>query len=256
MTTFADVIFAPFFPWWVLAALAVAGVALLSFGLWRRATGVAWRIIALGVALLALSNPSLVSEERNGLPDVAFIVVDESQSQDIGSRNEQTARALDDVQAALARQDDIEVRVISTGSADADSNTGTRLFEALGNALSDVPPDQVAGAIMITDGQVHDVPDNTSQTGLSAPLHVLLTGTRNDGDRRLIVEEAPNYGIVGSDLEVTVRVVDTGQTAGGGTARVTRAPRWWRATVPSRAGGRSQPIAGQTRPWRTHDHRD
>jgi hypothetical protein len=221
MTTFADVVFAPFFPWWTLAALAAVGIALVTFGLWRRATGVAWRIVALAVALFTMANPSLVSEERNFLPDVVFVVVDESQSQGIGDRDERTARALGDVRTALARHEDVEVRVVTTGAAEADSDAGTRLFNALSNALSDVPPDQVAGAIMITDGQVHDVPDNLSQTGLGAPLHILLTGTRDDGDRRLVVQEAPSYGIVGSDLELTVRIVDTGQSATGGTARVT-----------------------------------
>lgn len=218
----ADIAFAPFFPWWSLAALAAAAVALVAFGLWRRASGIAWRLIALTVVLAALANPSLVSEERDPLPDVAIVVVDESQSQGIGERAAQTARALAEVQSALARYDDIEVRVVASGATDADSDTGTRLFEALGNALSDIPPDQVAGAILITDGQVHDVPDNLAQTGLRAPVHVLLSGTRTDGDRRLVVEEAPSYGIVGTDLEVAVRIEDTGQpAASASTARVT-----------------------------------
>ncbi|MDA0786576.1 MAG: hypothetical protein O3B37_09820, partial [Proteobacteria bacterium] len=98
----------------------------------------------------------------------------------------------------------------------------TRLFEALGNALSDIPPDQVAGAILITDGQVHDVPDSLAQVGLRAPLHVLLSGTRDDGDRRLVIEEAPSYGIVGTDLEIAVRIEETGQPqVGNAAARVT-----------------------------------
>jgi len=221
VTTLADVVFTPFFPWWSLAVLAAVGIALVAFGLWRRATGVAWRMVALAVTLLTMANPSLVSEERNFLQDTAFVVVDESQSQSIGDRSERTARALDDVRTALARLEGVEVRVVSTGTADAGSDAGTRPFNALSNALSDVPRDQVAGAIMITDGQVHDVPDNLSQTGLGAPLHVLLTGTRDDGDRRLVVQEAPSYGIVGSALEITVRIVDTGQSETGGTARVT-----------------------------------
>jgi len=221
MTNFADIVFAPFFPWWSLSALAAVSVLLIAFGLWRRATGVAWRIIALTVALLALSNPSLVREDRNPLPDVAFIVVDESQSQGIGERTQQTAEALDGLRTELESQDDLEVRVVVATATDASTDEGTRLFEALSNALSDVPPDQVAGAVMITDGQVHDAPATIAQSGLAAPLHVLLTGTRADGDRRLVVEEAPSYGIVGSELAVTVRVEDTGQPTAAGTATVT-----------------------------------
>ena len=58
----ADIAFAPFFPWWSLAVLAGAALALVAFGLWRRATGIAWRLIALTVVLVALANPSLISE--------------------------------------------------------------------------------------------------------------------------------------------------------------------------------------------------
>ncbi len=222
MSNLSDIVFAPYFPWWSLGAIAAMSLVLVGFGLWRRATGVAWRLIALAVALLALSNPSLVSEDRNPLPDVAFVVVDESQSQGIGERTAQTEAALAELRRELDGEDDLEVRVVTAGAADASTDTGTRLFESLSNALSDVPPDQVAGAILITDGQVHDTPSDIAQTGLSAPLHVLLTGTRADGDRRLVVEEAPSYGIVGSDLAITVRVEDTGQPAGvDGTTTVT-----------------------------------
>ena len=221
MTNLADIVFAPYFPWWVLAAIAALGVALVAFGVWRRATGVAWRFIALAISLLALSNPSLVNEDRNALPDVAFVVIDESQSQGIGDRQQQTADALAAVEAELATMEDLEVRIVRAGRAEANRDAGTRLFEALNNALTDVPPDQVAGAVMITDGQVHDVPTSIQQAALTAPLHVLLTGTRADGDRRLVVEEAPSYGIVGSDLAVKVRVEDTGQPASSdGTARI------------------------------------
>ena len=51
------------------------------------------------------------------------------------------------------------MRVVEAGRADAaDERTETRLFGALESAFRDVPPSRVAGAVMVTDGQVHDVP--------------------------------------------------------------------------------------------------
>ncbi|WP_204269540.1 hypothetical protein, partial [Citrobacter freundii] len=35
---------------------------------------------------------------------------------------------------------------------------GTKLFTALGQALADVPPERLAGVVMLTDGVVHDIP--------------------------------------------------------------------------------------------------
>ena len=39
-----------------------------------------------------------------------------------------------------------------------EEHTQTRLFGALESAFRDVPPSRIAGAIMVTDGEVHDVP--------------------------------------------------------------------------------------------------
>ena len=72
--------FAPLLPWpviTVLAAVAVAGVAL---ALWFRLSGWWLRLLAYGVLVLALAGPQLKREEREGLPNVAFLVVDRSAS--------------------------------------------------------------------------------------------------------------------------------------------------------------------------------
>ncbi len=224
MASFNDIAFSPFFPWWVIGPLAGVGVVLVVFGLWRRSRGVTWRALVLAAAIAALTNPALVAEDRDGLPDVAVVVVDESQSQSIGERRAQTESAVTEVAERLDALPNLEVRIVRTGgqASAAGSDDGTQLFRAMSQALSDVPPDQVAGAIFITDGQVHDTPDRPDQVSLGGPLHILLTGSREARDRRLVVEQAPTYGIVGNDLQLTVRVEDTGAAGDGprGVARV------------------------------------
>src|SRR5205823_3120771 len=87
---------------------------------------------------------------------------------------------------------------------------GTRLFAALGAALADVPPDRVAGAILVTDGRVHDVPADAAALGFSAPLRALVTGHPDERDRRVVLLSAPRFGIVGQSQTVTFRVEDSG----------------------------------------------
>ena len=53
------------------------------------------------------------------------------------------------------------MRFVEAGQSDGETD-GTRLFTALTAALSDVPHDRIAGAIMITDGRVHDVPTDVA----------------------------------------------------------------------------------------------
>ncbi|MBM3508204.1 MAG: hypothetical protein FJX64_11005 [Alphaproteobacteria bacterium] len=216
------VAYSPLMPWWVIVAIGAIALAILVFGAVRRARGLILRGLAFAVGLAALANPSLIEEQRETLTDVAVIVADNSLSQNIGDRKARTEAALADLTRRLEALGNLEVRVVHAGNeANAE---GTKLFAAIERALSDVPPERVAGAILITDGQVHDAPTadairNGAWRGTGdGPVHTLLTGHRNEGDRRVVVVRAPAYGVVGTDLAVTVRIEDA--TAAPGTMTV------------------------------------
>ncbi len=101
------------------------------------------------------------------------------------------------------------MRVVEAGQSDGETD-GTRLFTALGATLADVPSDRIAGAIMITDGRVHDVPADASALGFAAPVHALITGSKDERDRRVALIAAPRFGIVGQTQTITYQVVDQG----------------------------------------------
>lgn len=211
-----DIAFAPLLPPWLLAALAVAAALPVGYALARRARGAPWRALAAAALLLALVEPTLVSEEREPLADVAAVVIDESRSQGIGDRHAASERALEVLRPRLEDRRNLEVRVVRAGRnplPEESAEQGTALFAALAEALSDTPRDRRAGVILITDGQVHDVPADPV-AAIGAPVHVLLSGSKGERDRRLIVEQAPSYGIVGRVLELKVRVEDMGAETG------------------------------------------
>jgi len=131
-------------------------------------------------------------------------------------RQTQAARAA--VVERLSRIPGLEVRVVEAGQSDGETD-GTRLFTALGSTLADVPSDRVAGVVMITDGRVHDVPADAGALGFAAPLHALITGNKDERDRRVALIAAPRFGIVGQPQTVTYRVEDQGADAK--TAEVT-----------------------------------
>jgi hypothetical protein len=190
-----------------LALLALAGVLLRQRGAWLRLAAFA----ALAAALL---NPVLLDEEREPLKSVVALIVDRSQSQDIGARQAETSAALAGLQERLARFPQFDVRVVETGRADAaDERTQTRLFGALDGVFRDVPPSRIAGAVMVTDGQVHDTPP--ALQGFPAPLHALITGDEDERDRRIRFENAPRFGIVGKPLAMSYRVIAAGEPSGG-----------------------------------------
>ena len=203
---------APLIPWAIIVALGVIASGLFVYSIVKRARGALWRGLAAAALLTALINPAIVDEERKPLKDVAAIVVDATPSQNVGERREQLESALAELQRRLkVMEDTLDVRTIRVEhDSVASDDEGTRLFWPLGRLLSDVPQRRLAGAIIITDGQVHDVPNDLRASGLSAPVHVLLTGEQDEGDRRLVVLEAPSYGIVGKKLLMKVRIEDSG----------------------------------------------
>ena len=200
--------FEPLLSWTWLAAIAVPLALLALAGLLRRQRGAWVRLAAFAALALALVNPVLLDEEREPLKSVVAIVADRSQSQDIGDRRAVTDAAVQQLQAQLARFRQFDVRVVETGQASAvDDRTQTRLFGALEGVFRDVPPSRLAGAIMVTDGQVHDAPANL--TGFDAPLHALITGREDERDRRIRYERAPRFGLVDKPLAMTYRVTGT-----------------------------------------------
>ncbi len=212
------VAFAPLISAQILWA-AIAAALLLSLLLFvSRSRGAAIRTLALALVVLALANPSLTREDRVPLNSVAVVVVDKSPSQSFGDRTKQAEAARAAVVERLSRIPGLEVRTVEAGQSDGETD-GTRLFSALNSTLADVPPDRIAGVIMITDGRVHDVPSDAGALGFAAPLHALITGTKDERDRRVALIAAPRFGIVGQPQTITYRVEDQGAKAS--TAEVT-----------------------------------
>jgi len=210
--------FAPLLPAYVVWA-AFGGAVLISIVLLlARSRGAPMRALALGLLVLALANPSITREDRDPIPSVAAVIVDKSPSQNFGDRRAQTEAARQTLVERLKRIPGLEVRVAEAGAADGETD-GTRLFSALSATLSDVPPDRIAGAILITDGRVHDVPADAAVLGFAAPVHALITGHSDEIDRRVVLTQTPRFGIVNQSQSLGFRVEDQGGKAG--TAQVT-----------------------------------
>lgn len=200
------VILDPLVPAWLLWAAGGVALAFVLFALWRRMPGWWLRGLAALVLLAAVANPSLQREDREPLGDIVIAVVDESASQRISDRPDQTATALEGLRAEVAQLDNTELRVVTLGDAEGDG--GTLLMTALSDALAEEPRARIAGAFLLTDGRLHDL--GRAPESLPAPLHTLLTGREEDWDRRLVVKNAPSFAILGEPVTLTLRVEDQG----------------------------------------------
>ena len=206
----------PLVPLPLLIGLVVLVVAALVAGILLRAGGIAWRTLAAAALLVALGNPAMVVEDREPLTDIGVVIVDETASQQVGERATRTVAALEHIESTYAGDDSLELRVVRVGPGGGEAGSapidGTRLFGPLERALSEIPRQRLAGAFFVTDGQVHDIPAQAVAAEIGAPVHSLLTGERDEGDRVLTVVEAPKFGLVGQNARVSIRIDDPAGT--------------------------------------------
>lgn len=202
----AGIVFAPLVPWPAIAALALLALIGVALALRARLRGLWLRAMAALLLLLALASPALRSETREPLRDIVLLLQDASASNQIGDRGAVTHDTVADLQASLAAMPNVEVRNVTI--PDGADGSGTQALTAVNEALANAPANRIAGAILVTDGQAHDL---TVSTVLPAPLNVLLTGHRAEWDRALKITKAPAFGIIGEKTSIGLRVDEQGK---------------------------------------------
>ncbi|MEL6954065.1 MAG: hypothetical protein AAFN09_09945 [Pseudomonadota bacterium] len=199
-----NILFDPLLPLPVIGVIAAVALVLTALALWRGLKGWLLRGFGFAALILALLQPALQDEEREPLRDIVLVVVDESASQRLSDRAEQSQSALAEIEAEVAG---LGMDVVVSRVGDGEENAGTLMMRALNNLLGEVPRARIAGALLVTDGQIHDAglaPD------LPAPIHAILTGQPEDWDRRLVVQNAPAFAILDEEFELTLRIEDQG----------------------------------------------
>lgn len=202
--------FSPLAPEPLLWALGIIAIALLATKIAMVRRFPFLRALSFALFVFILAGPSVHNEKREAVPGVVAVVVDESASQDFGQRQERTNKALAHLQNIIGRNESLEMRLVR-GPKGGAMDSRTDLFGLLETAMADVPESRRAGAILISDGQIHDVPNAETMQNSYGPVHLLLTGEKNETDRRIVVTNAPAFGIVGQTIEVRFRIEDHGQ---------------------------------------------
>ncbi len=211
---YSDIVFDPSIPsiW-----LWIGGFILLSLGIYSfslKLKGSLLRFIFGAFILLCLSNPVLIQEERESQKNTVLLLIDDSASQKIGNRGAQSLQARNHIEAEILKHSNtLDLKIIHLSDINTlDGISGrTNLKEALQNAHSNMPINRTAGTILITDGQGHDLPLKSetipaTETYISSPMHVFLTGQKDEIDRQITIIDLPAYGIVGEEVELAFRI--------------------------------------------------
>jgi hypothetical protein len=211
-----SMVFSYLIPFPLLMILAAIGIAVVLYARYLGLRGWPFRMLAAVFILLALSNPSLRIEERQGLSDIVLIVVDETSSHGLAERAAQTDLVLNQLQERISNENrDIEILRVKDG----EKNSGTLIFSEIRQALSDIPTNRLGGIFIISDGQAHE-----SFLGfpIDVPVHHIVIGEKRRFDRKLSVLNAPAFGIIGESVPMVLRVddLDNEENAQSQSARI------------------------------------
>ena len=207
-TLVLDPILAPLIGWplaaWLAAGVAVLAVLAVLVSLWWGLRGAWWRGLTLGLIAAALAGPGLERGTARPLSDIVLLVDDRSASQTLPGRREQADAALQGVEDQLAQWPGTEIRRITV----EDSDDGTLLGAALSRAIAEEPANRLSGVVVVSDGLAHDAPSVPATA--PAPVHLLQTGTPEDWDRRIVINEAPRFALIGEPVTIRLHVADEG----------------------------------------------
>jgi len=215
MTMASSLILDPVIPFWLLITISFIAAMSGFFYFWRSPRSGLFRLLALATILGALANPQIQTDEQTPLKDIVLVLKDNSESQRLDNRlaiNDQIAVQL---QTRGLQSGNIDIREVNvTGDQE------TRILDAIGDALADTPRIQLAAIFILTDGQATDISldENgiatiSNVTGIipdNVPVHVMLTGRKDEIDRRITLNSAPRYGIVRESVRVSFRIEDIG----------------------------------------------
>ena len=186
-----------------LTALIILSLIVIFIGFKLKAPGNIFKAMLLFLIILSISNPTIISENRENIPDTVAVILDLSPSQDINDRKEIAQKTYNNIKDELEKINNLDIRLKTING-----QRGSKIFEPLNSMVGDVPEERLAGAIIITDGQISDAPTLVNNFNFKAPINVLLTGNKEEKDRRLIIESSPRFGIVGEEVNIDIKVED------------------------------------------------
>jgi len=200
-----NIIFDPALPtawlWGIIACLLV----LTAYMLIVRVKGLIFRVLTFLLFLLLILNPTLLEEIREAHKDTVLLVLDESQSMSLGTRMQDARAAVTSLSTKLQSIPSLDVQILPLGR-NTKAENGTQLFSSLSSEISQIPKNRLAGVIIISDGQIHDVPDSIET---DAPIHFIQVGGSQEQDRRIDLIDTPVFGVLDSQQTVQFKVTDS-----------------------------------------------
>ena len=210
--------FSPLIDLWILYVLGFLCFLLIFLLLMKRINDSFLRLLFLLILCGFSTNPSIIKEKERIERDIVLVIIDRTSSQNVSDRQVFTASALKSIREQSQKLKGVVFREIEIfdgglGNSNIGLKEGSNIMTKLRQVIGKVPLGRFGGVILITDGQIHDVLPVDQKIFKNIPVHTLLTGKKHERDRVLVIDEAPQYGIVGKKVSLLFHIKDVGVDA-------------------------------------------
>lgn len=221
-------------PWWAVAlGLTLAMETLIRLSRYeRRAVTVLrarWMLALRATALVLLTwiliEPTWIRKVTQPRQRQVMVLVDDSgsmQLQDEGSmtsRRDRAQQALAEAKLVESLEQNAKVRTVRFARSIREGETrmpdgwadATDLSAAMSYALEQIPPDELSGAVLLSDGR-HNRPDRVEDIArrfgiLDAPIGILAVGSATPPrDAAIVAVDAPEAIHLGDRMRVNAKV--------------------------------------------------
>ena len=141
--------------------------------------------------------------------DILLILYDKTQSVVASKKINQLQNIKENIKEKIVFKEKLEIVEVEVENLDNidDEKLETKLITYLQKTLQKFQKKRIAGIIIITDGIIHDL-NKIESDFKDIPIHFFLLGNKNERDRSIIVENIPEYALVGKSVNFLFKISD------------------------------------------------
>ena len=141
--------------------------------------------------------------------DILLILYDKTQSVVTSKKINQLQNIKENIKEKIIFKEKLEIVEVEVENLNKidDEKIETKLITHLHKTLQKFQKKRIAGIIIITDGIIHDL-NKIESDFTDIPIHFFLLGNKNERDRSIIVENIPEYALVGKPINFLFKISD------------------------------------------------
>ena len=225
----ANLYFEPYFSIYFILLISLCFFVLIFFSLINKSSGIFLRLSLFILLILLILKPGYRIEKIKSESDIITFVIDKTKSQEISKREKEVDKVFQKMLSELSEYKDLDILEIIIDNEKVTKRYGsvydminnsirkevidkitdsTEIINNLENNINEYPSQRISSIFILTDGQIHDLKNNTAFEKFDVPIYFLLIGKREIDDTKVSIISHPEFGYLDENIDIQVLAND------------------------------------------------